>query len=52
MSKLEKVAVAAVVVIAGTLGAVKVNNELEMTRAYDRQAAALERIADVLEGRR
>ena len=35
-----------VVVVALVLGVVKVRNELDMTKAYDRQAAALERIAD------
>lgn len=33
------------------LACVKVRNELMMTKAYDRQAAALERIADALESR-
>ena len=30
------------------LAGIKVKNELEMTKAYDRQAAALERIADAV----
>lgn len=38
-----------VVAIGITLGVVKVKNELQMTKAYDRQAAALERIADATE---
>ena len=33
-----------------TLGVIKVRNELDMTEAYQRQAVALERIADSLEG--
>lgn len=37
------IGVAAVVGVTG--GVVKVKNELQMTKAYDRQAAALERIA-------
>ena len=35
-----------------TLGVIKVRNELLMTKAYDRQAVALERIADVLDGKK
>jgi len=49
MTEWEKIAVVAVVIVAGTFGVVKVMNELDMTRAYDRQAAALERLADVAE---
>lgn len=33
---------------AFVMGSVKVSNELKMTKAYDRQAAALERIADAV----
>ena len=40
---------ALVAAAALALGVVKVRNELEMTKAYDRQAVALERIADVAE---
>lgn len=36
-------------VVGVILGVIKVKNELAMTRAYDRQAAALERIADAVE---
>ncbi len=42
----------AVTAVVIALGIVKVKNELAMTRAYDRQAAALERIADVAEADR
>ena len=35
--------------IALAIGIVKVENELKMTRAYDRQAAAQERMATVME---
>jgi len=49
MTDLEKMALAVMFVLAGGLGGIKVGNELKMTRAYDRQAAALERIADALE---
>lgn len=38
-----------VLVLAIVLGIVKVKNELQMTKAYDRQAAALERIAAAAE---
>lgn len=45
------VAVSLAALVALCLGTVKVDNELKMTRAYDRQAAALERIADAVEGK-
>lgn len=38
-----------VVLVVLGLASIKVDNELKMTKAYDRQAAALERIADALE---
>ena len=38
-----------IAVTFGLLAAIKVINELKMTKAYDRQAAALERLADEAE---
>ena len=36
---------------AGVLGIIKVSNEHSMTKEYARQAQALERIAEILEGK-
>ena len=40
---------AGILVIALLLGTIKVGNELKMTKAYERQADALERIASASE---
>ena len=45
---MKNAAIATVIALAFILSAVKVRNELKMTQAYDRQAVALERIANGL----